>query len=314
MARFSTRHPSSTTVSGWRVRRGQRLKEIQAARDEGVARHTAPMNPFYITTPIYYINAQPHIGHAYTTMVADAIARSRRLLGDDVFFLTGTDEHGQKVERAAQKAGLKTEVFAEQMAASFRQMCGDLNISNDDFIRTTEPRHHRASQELWRRVAANGDIYKGDYEGWYCTVDEIFVPETQLVDGKCPTCGNKVERLKEESYYFRLSKYQQPLLDFYDAESRLSAARLPPERNPRVRRSRPPGPEHQPHVVPVGHSGSGRSEARHVRVVRCADQLPDGARIRNGRRRAGRIEYWPVSPIWSARKSSGSTRCTGPRS
>ena len=175
------------------------------------------MNPFYLTTPIYYINAQPHIGHAYTTMVADVIARSRRLFGDDVFFLTGTDEHGQKVERAAQKAGLKTDVFAEKMAASFRQMCRDLNISNDDFIRTTEPRHHRASQELWRRVAANGDIYKGDYEGWYCTVDEIFVPETQLVDGKCPTCGNKVERLKEESYYFRLSKYQQPLLDFYDA-------------------------------------------------------------------------------------------------
>ncbi len=175
------------------------------------------MNPFYITTPIYYINAQPHIGHAYTTMVADAIARSRRLLGDDVFFLTGTDEHGQKVERAAQKAGLKTEIFAEQVAGGFRQMCRDLNISNDDFIRTTEPRHHRASQELWRRVAASGDIYKGDYEGWYCTVDEIFVPETQLLDGKCPTCGNKVERLKEESYYFRLSKYQQPLLDFYAA-------------------------------------------------------------------------------------------------
>jgi methionyl-tRNA synthetase len=173
------------------------------------------MKPFYITTPIYYINAQPHIGHAYTTMVADAIARSRRLLGDDVFFLTGTDEHGQKVERAAQKAGMPTPAFADQVAGSFKQMCLDLNISNNDFIRTTEPRHHRASQELWRRVAANGDIYKGDYEGWYCTVDEIFVPETQLVDGKCPTCGNKVERLKEESYYFRLSKYQQPLLDFY---------------------------------------------------------------------------------------------------
>ena len=173
--------------------------------------------PFYITTPIYYINAQPHIGHAYTTMLADAIARSRRLLGDDVFFLTGTDEHGQKVERAAQKAGQQTEVFAEQIAGSFRQMCRDLNISNDDFIRTTEPRHHRAVQEIWRRVAAAGDIYKGDYEGWYCTVDEVFVPETQLADGKCPTCGSKVERLKEESYYFRLSKYQQPLLDFYES-------------------------------------------------------------------------------------------------
>ena len=173
--------------------------------------------PFFITTPIYYINARPHIGHAYTTMVADAIARSRRLLGDDVFFLTGTDEHGQKVERAAQRAGLKTELFADEVAGTFQQMCRDLHISNDDFIRTTEPRHHRAAQELWRRVAASGDIYKGDYEGWYCTVDEIFVPETQLVDGKCPTCGSKVERLKEESYYFRLSKYQQPLLDFYAA-------------------------------------------------------------------------------------------------
>lgn len=173
--------------------------------------------PFFITTPIYYINARPHIGHAYTTMVADAIARSRRLLGDDVFFLTGTDEHGQKVERAAQKAGIKTEAFAEEVAGAFRQMCEDLHITNDDFIRTTEPRHHRATQEIWKRVAASGDIYKGDYEGWYCTVDEIFVPETQLADGKCPTCGSKVERVKEESYYFRLSKYQQPLLDFYAA-------------------------------------------------------------------------------------------------
>jgi methionyl-tRNA synthetase len=174
-----------------------------------------PGKPFYITTPIYYINARPHIGHAYTTMVADAMARSRRLLGQDVFFLTGTDEHGQKVERAAQKAGRSTPDFADEVAESFRQMCRDLRITNDDFIRTTEPRHHRAVQELWTRVANKGDIYKGDYEGWYCTVDEIFVPETQLVDGKCPTCGSKVERLKEESYYFRLSKYQQPLLDFY---------------------------------------------------------------------------------------------------
>ena len=175
------------------------------------------MPPFYVTTPIYYINAQPHVGHAYTTMVADAVARAHRLMGDDVFFLTGTDEHGQKVERAAQKAGVKTETFANDVAGSFRQMCRDLHITNDDFIRTTELRHERAAQEIWRRVAEAGDIYKGDYEGWYCTVDEIFVPETQLVDGTCPTCGSKVERLKEESYYFRLSKYQQPLLEFYDA-------------------------------------------------------------------------------------------------
>ncbi len=125
----------------------------------------AGMKPFYITTPIYYINARPHIGHAYTTMVADAVARSQRLLGRDVFFLTGTDEHGQKVERAAQKAGKDTRGFVDEVAAAFRQMCADLNISNDDFIRTTEPRHHRAVQALWQRVAEKGDIYKGEYEG-----------------------------------------------------------------------------------------------------------------------------------------------------
>ena len=173
------------------------------------------MTASYITTPIYYINAQPHIGHAYTTMLADAVARSRRLMGNDVFFLTGTDEHGQKVERAAQKSGMATPAFADHVAGAFRQMCGDLSISNDDFIRTTEPRHYAAATEIWTRVQKAGDIYKGEYEGWYCTVDEIFVPEAQLVDGTCPTCGSKVERLKEESYYFRLSKYQQRLLDWY---------------------------------------------------------------------------------------------------
>jgi methionyl-tRNA synthetase len=173
------------------------------------------MSASFITTPIYYINAQPHIGHAYTTMLADAIARSRRLLGEDVFFLTGTDEHGQKVARAAQKAGKDTKTFADDVSSAFRQMCTDLTISNDDFIRTTEPRHYAAAQEIWNRVQKAGDIYKGEYEGWYCSVDELFVPEAQLVDDKCPTCGSKVERLKEESYYFRLSKYQQPLLDWY---------------------------------------------------------------------------------------------------
>ncbi len=173
------------------------------------------MTASFITTPIYYINAQPHIGHAYTTMLADAIARSRRLMGEDVFFLTGTDEHGQKVARAAQKAGKDTKKFADEVSDAFRKMCADLSISNDDFIRTTEPRHYAAAQETWNRVQKAGDIYKGEYEGWYCTVDEIFVPEAQLVDDKCPTCGSKVERLKEESYYFRLSKYQQPLLDWY---------------------------------------------------------------------------------------------------
>jgi methionyl-tRNA synthetase len=171
---------------------------------------------FYITTPIYYINAEPHLGHAYTTMVADAAARAHRLLGDEVFFLTGTDEHGQKVERAAIQAGLPTPVFADQISQKFRDLSGLLNISNDDFIRTTEPRHHLAAQALWRRVQERGYIYKGQYEGWYCTVDEVFVPDTQLVEGRCPTCGGRVERISEESHFFRLSAFQGPLRAHFD--------------------------------------------------------------------------------------------------
>jgi methionyl-tRNA synthetase len=174
------------------------------------------VSTFFITTPIYYINAEPHLGHAYTTMVADAVARARRLMGDDVFFLTGTDEHGTKVERAAKKAGLTTPEFAAQVAQKFRDILPLLHISNDDFIRTTESRHHKACQALWRRVRDNGHIYKGKYEGWYCTVDEVFVPDKQLKDGRCPICGNTVEWLSEESYFFRLSAFQQPLLDHYE--------------------------------------------------------------------------------------------------
>jgi methionyl-tRNA synthetase len=170
---------------------------------------------FYLTTPIYYINAEPHLGHAYTTMVADAVARAHRLSGDDVFFLTGTDEHGQKVERASQRAGLSTEAFAERVSQKFRDLLPSLNITNDDFIRTTEPRHYVAAQSLWRLVRDRGFIYKDKYEGWYCTVDEVFVPDTQLQDGRCPICGNPVERIAEESYFFRLSAFQQPLLDHY---------------------------------------------------------------------------------------------------
>jgi methionyl-tRNA synthetase len=170
---------------------------------------------FYITTPIYYINAEPHLGHAYTTMVADAVARAHRLMGEDVVFLTGTDEHGQKVERAAQKAGLPPDAFADRVAQKFRDLLPEIQASNDDFIRTTEPRHHAAAQALWRRVQERGYIYKDKYEGWYCTVDEVFVPETQLVDRRCPICGNPVEKIAEESYFFKLSAFQQPLLDYY---------------------------------------------------------------------------------------------------
>ena len=172
--------------------------------------------PSYITTPIYYVNAEPHLGHAYTTIVADAVARAKRLLGDDVFFLTGTDEHGQKVERAAKAKGLTPQVFTDRISESFRTLFRHLNVSNDDFIRTTEPRHIKAAQAIWQRVHEKGFLYKASYEGWYCTVDEVFVPETQLANGRCPDCGNAVERLSEESYFFKLSAFEGPLLEYYE--------------------------------------------------------------------------------------------------
>ncbi len=171
---------------------------------------------FYLTTPIYYVNAEPHLGHAYTTILADAAARAHRLRGDDVIFLTGTDEHGQKIERSARKAGVEPRAFVDGVAAKFQQLFAELSISNDDFIRTTEARHRLAVETIWRTVLARGDLYKAKYEGWYCTTDELYVPETQLVDGSlCPTCGGKVEWLEEENYKFRLSKYQPALLDWY---------------------------------------------------------------------------------------------------
>ena len=175
------------------------------------------MSRFYLTTPIYYVNAEPHLGHAYTTIVADAIARSRRLLGDDVFFLTGTDEHGQKVERAAIARGITPQAFTDEISGAFRRLFEHLGISNDDFIRTTEPRHFKAAQAIWQRVKERGFLYKDTYEGWYCTVDEAFVPETQLIAGRCPECGGAVERVSEESYFFKLSAFEGPLLELYES-------------------------------------------------------------------------------------------------
>ncbi|MBI2881209.1 MAG: methionine--tRNA ligase [Candidatus Tectomicrobia bacterium] len=167
---------------------------------------------YYITTPIYYVNDAPHIGHAYTTIAADCLARFRRLAGDEVFFLTGTDEHGQKVERAAREQGLAPLALADRVVGRYRQLWERLNIRPDDFIRTTEARHREGVEALFHRVQERGDIYLGEYEGWYCTPDESFWTETQLVDGRCPECGRPVERVREESYFFRMSKYQEPLL------------------------------------------------------------------------------------------------------
>lgn len=175
---------------------------------------------FYITTPIYYVNDVPHIGHAYTTLACDVLARFKRLDGYDVMFLTGTDEHGQKVEKSAAAAQMDPKLFCDQVSERFRELAQVMNFSHDQFIRTTEPRHFLSAQALWQRIEANGHIYKGAYSGWYSVRDEAFYAESELVvaeDGtKVAPTGAPVEWLEEPSYFFDLSKWQQPLLDFYE--------------------------------------------------------------------------------------------------
>ena len=175
----------------------------------------------YVTTPIYYVNGAPHIGHAYTSIAADAMARFKRLDGYDVLFLTGTDEHGQKVEQAAAAAAVDPQTFTDRISSDFKAMSDAMGVSYDDWIRTTEERHKRSCAELWRRIAANGDFYLGHYEGWYAVRDEAFYDEAELTlrpDGsRVAPSGAAVEWVKEPSYFFRLSAWQQRLLDFYEA-------------------------------------------------------------------------------------------------
>jgi methionyl-tRNA synthetase len=169
-----------------------------------------------VTTPIYYVNDVPHIGHAYTTISADALARWHRLLGDDTFFLTGTDEHGLKVQRAAEANGLTPQEQADRTSQRFKETWELLNISNDDFIRTTEPRHHRATQQLMQAAYDNGYIELGTYEGLYCVSCEAYYTEADLIDGKlCPIHRRPVELFKEDNYFFKLSQFEKPLLDWY---------------------------------------------------------------------------------------------------
>ncbi len=171
--------------------------------------------PFYVTTPIYYVNDAPHIGHAYTTVAADTLSRWRRLWGDDVMFLTGTDEHGLKVQRSAEANDATPADWAALNSQRFRDVLGVLDITNDDFIRTTEPRHFRAVEEFLQRVYDHGDIELDSYEGLYCVGCELYYKEDELDDGKCPIHGVPVEHVTEENYFFRLSRYEQRLLDHY---------------------------------------------------------------------------------------------------
>ena len=177
---------------------------------------TQSKGKYYITTPIYYPSSNLHIGHTYCTVMADAMARFKRLAGYDVRFLTGTDEHGQKIQTIAKEQGVTPQEYVDKIVSGVKELWKTMEISYDDFIRTTEPRHVKRVQQIFMQLYEKGDIYKGEYEGMYCTPCESFWTESQLVDGKCPDCGRPVEKAKEEAYFFRLSKYQDRLLDLFE--------------------------------------------------------------------------------------------------
>lgn len=173
-------------------------------------------NSFYITTPIYYPSDNLHIGHAYCTTIADTVARYHRAKGEDVFFLTGSDEHGLKIQRKAAEKGITPIQYVDAIVANFKKLWKILNISNNDFIRTSEERHHKVVQAVLQKIYDQGDIYKKNYEGLYCVPCESYWLERQLVDGKCPDCGRPVEKMAEESYFFKLSKYQDRILEYIE--------------------------------------------------------------------------------------------------
>jgi methionyl-tRNA synthetase len=191
--------------------------------------------PFFVTTPIYYVNDSPHIGHAYTTVAVDALARFMRLDGRNVMFLTGTDEHGQKVDKSARAAGVDPQEFCDRVSQNFRDMNTLMNISHDQFIRTTEPRHIKASQALWQAIAAgkspkgSDNIYLGKYAGWYAVRDEAFYGEDELTKGpdgvRHAPSGAEVEWVEEPSYFFRLADWQDWLIDLYEKDERFVAPR-----------------------------------------------------------------------------------------
>ncbi len=191
------------------------MSNINNNFDNGVVSPVKPRGKYYITTPIYYPSANLHVGHTYCTVMADAMARFKRLQGYDVRFLTGTDEHGQKIQQIAEKAGMKPIEYTDMIVEGIIKLWEKMEISYDDFIRTTEDRHVKRVQEIFKKLYEKGDIYKGEYEGMYCAPCEAFWTETQLNDGKCPDCGRDVTSEKEEAYFFKLSKYQDALEDLF---------------------------------------------------------------------------------------------------
>jgi methionyl-tRNA synthetase len=172
---------------------------------------------FYLTTPIYYPNSKLHIGHTYTTVAGDAMARYKRLRGYDVMYLTGTDEHGQKIQKSAQEAGKTPQEFLDENVNEIQRLWQKLDISYDDFIRTTQERHKKVVQKIFKKLLDQGDIYLGEYEGWYCVHEESFFTDRQVKDGKCPDCNRPIQKIREKSYFFRMGKYVDRLLQHYEA-------------------------------------------------------------------------------------------------
>ena len=276
-------------------------------------RETIHVSRFYLTTAIDYVNSRPHLGTAYEKICADVIARYKRLAGFDTWFLMGNDEHSQNVYKSAVEQGLDPLAYCDQMEQAFSSTWRALDVSFDDFIRTTEPRHKAGVTELVKRIHDAGDIYEGVYEGWYCVGCEAFKPEKELVDGRCPLHPtSEPQWIKEKNYFFRLSKYQQPLIEHFSGPSRVPRAGRRAQRATASARKRPRGHFHQPRGAVVGHSAAVGSRQRRLRVVRRADQLRGrrgpwhrpGIDSRNGGR--------PTCTS-SARTSRGSTPSSGRR-
>ena len=254
---------------------------------------------FYVTTPIYYVNANPHLGHAYTTIAADVASRHMRQRGDDVFFLTGTDEHGSKVARSAAAAGLSPKEFCDQVSAVFRQLTNDLRATNDFFIRTSDPEHEAFVQGFVERMRTSGDVYEDTYSGLYCTACEAFYTDDDLVDGMCPIHGTPPEWVEEKNWFFRLSAYEDRLRALYDERPEFV---LPRARYNEARAFIEGGlKEHLP-VASLDRVGRARAlgtRPGHLRLDRRAHQLHVGAHLRAARRGPGRVPRARARPTRS---------------
>ena len=275
----------------------------------------AEKTPYYITTAISYPNGAPHIGHAYEAIATDAIARFHRLDGFDVFFLTGTDEHGQKMQQTAAKLGLTARELRDRNVPLFEKMVERLECSNDDFIHTTEERHHRSSKAIWERMEKTGDIYLDKYAGWYSVRDEAYYAEseTHLNEQKVRVSsktGTPVEWVEEESYFFRLSAYEDKLLDALRAAG-LRAAEGASERGGELRARRPAGPVDLTDHLRLGRARARQRQAHHVCLGRRADQLHHRRRLSGHRKREVQALLAVPTCTSSARTSCASMRSTG---